>query len=116
MRVVGPFDASSRAGLKSLIALPRRCEKPSGSSILNGERQDLNHDDGKSPPPIQVELVCQDETRAFDPFWDGPRLTPAFAAQLIGQVIVERRDNSVAVQTAYGSMHPRKALLLDRKS
>ena len=65
---------------------------------------------------MQVELVCQEETRAFDPFWDGPRLMPAFVAQVMGQIIMERRDSSVSVETAYGSMQPRKALLLDRKS
>jgi hypothetical protein len=116
MRVTGPFDTSSRAGLRSLTALTRRCEKPSGSSVLDGKQQSFNHDDQKSSLPIQVELVCQEETRAFDPFWDGPRLLPAFAAQLMGQMIVERRDSSVSVETAYGSLHPRKALLLDRKS
>jgi hypothetical protein len=116
MRVTGPFDASSRAGLKSLAVLTRRCEKPSRSSILDGKRQGFNHEDQKSPPPVRVELVCQDETRAFDPIWDGPRLLPAFAAQLMGQLIVERRDSSVSVETAYGSAQPRKALVLDRKS
>jgi hypothetical protein len=116
MRVTGPFDTSSRAGLRSLIASTRRCEKPSGSSILDGKRQDFNHDDQKPSRALQVELVCQEETRAFDPFWDGPRLMPAFVAQLMGQAIVERRDSSVSVETAYGSLHPRKALLLDRKS
>ena len=116
MRVTGPFDASSRAGLKDLTASIRPCENPSGSSDLNGKRQDVNHESQKSSPPLQIELVCQEETRAFDPFWDGPRLLPAFAAQLMGQIMVERRDTSVSVETAYGSAQPRKALLLDRKS
>jgi hypothetical protein len=116
MRVTAPSDASSRAGLKPAAASARRCEKPSGSSALSRERQDLNHDDRKSALPMQIELLCQEETPRFDPFWDGPRLMPTFVAQLMGQIILERRDTSVSVETAYGSVQPRKALVLDRKS
>ena len=60
--------------------------------------------------------MCQDETRAHDPFWDAPRLMPTFVAQLMGQAMPERRDSGASVQTAYGSAAPRKALLFDRKS
>jgi hypothetical protein len=116
MRVTTLFDASSRAGLKPAIASARRCEKPSGSSALSRERQDFNPDDRKSALPMQIELVCQEETPRFDPFWDGPRLMPTFVAQVMGQIMLERRDSSVSVETAYGSAQPRKALLLDRKS
>jgi hypothetical protein len=53
----------------------------------------------------------------FDPLWDGPRLLPTFAAQLIGQAMLDRRDPAACVETAYGRIGaPRKALLLDRKS
>lgn len=99
--------------------MPRRCEKSSDSSALGQEQADLNAGDHKNPLPVRVELLCQDETQEFDPFWDGPRLLPAFAAQLMAQTMAvpERRDSSAMVETAYGSlMHPRKALLLDRKS
>jgi hypothetical protein len=83
---------------------------------LSRERQDFNPDDRKSALPMQIELVCQEETPCFDPFWDGPRLMPTFVAQVMGQIMLERRDSSVSVETAYGSAQPRKALLLDRKS
>ena len=97
--------------------MPRRCEKSSDSSALGQEQTDLNAHDHKIPSPVRVELVCQDETQGFDPFRDGPRLLPAFAAQLIGQTMPDRRDTSARVETAYGSLfYPRKALLLDRKS
>ncbi len=116
MRVAAPFDANIRPGLKALALPPLRCEKSSGSNALNQQRQGFSADDQKPASPIQVELVCQEETARFDPFWDGPRLLPTFATQLMGQVIVDRRASTVSVQTAYGSIHPRKALLLDRKS
>ena len=116
MRVTGPFDATARGGLKALAASSRAIEKSSASSALGHERQSFNHEGAKAVPRLQVELVCQDETQGHDPFWDAPRLLPTFVAQVMGQVMPERRDASVSVQTAYGSAAPRKALLLDRKS
>ncbi len=116
MRVTGPFDIVVRGGLKASAQQPRAVEKASGSSALGRERQNLGGQDrDKSPPRLQVELVCQDETRGHDPFWDAPRLLPTFVTQVMGQVMPERRE-SVSVETAYGSAAPRKALLLDRKS
>jgi hypothetical protein len=116
MRVPGPLDVTVRTGLKALAAAPRAIEKSSASSALGHERQSFNQDGEKAVPRLQVELVSQDETRAFDPFWDAPRLMPAFVAQVMGQVMPERRGAGVSAQTAYGSAAPRKALLLDRRS
>ena len=65
---------------------------------------------------MQVELVCQDETRGQDPFWDAPRLLPTFVTQVMGQAFPKRRETA-SVETAYGSvMSPRMALILERKS
>lgn len=117
MRIAGPFESNIRPGFKTLAASPRRCEKSSGSSALGQERPDVNADDHKAAAAMRVELVYQDETPGFDPFWDGPRLLPAFVAQLMGQALLDRRDATATVETAYGSLRfPRKALLLDRKS
>jgi hypothetical protein len=116
MRVTGPFDINLRSGVKLLAAHPRACEKSSGSSTLDQQPQDFNAEKQSPASAIQVELLYQDETSNFDPFWDGPRLLPAFVAQLMGQY-GERRDTSISVETAYGRIHaPRQALLLDRKS
>jgi hypothetical protein len=117
MRVTGPFDINLRGGVKLLAAAPRACEKSSGSSTLGQQPHDLNAEKQTPASANQVELLYQDETSDFDPFWDGPRLLPAFVAQLIGQYGAERRDTSISVETAYGRVHaPRQALLLDRKS
>jgi len=117
MRVTGPFDINLRSGIKLLAAPPHACEKSSGSSTLDQQKQDFDADQQNSAVSLQVELLCQDETPRFDPFWDGPRLLPAFVAQLMGQMSMERRDSGISVETAYGSVRePRQALLLDRKS
>jgi hypothetical protein len=116
MRVTGPFDVAVRGGLKGLADMPRVVGKASASSALGREQQDLDGESAKSPPRLQVELVYQEETRGFDPFWDAPRLLPTFVAQVLGQVMPERRE-SASVETAYGSVRaPRTALVFDRKS
>lgn len=116
MRVNGPLDCIARGGIKPFAAIPRAIEKTSTSSHLDGKTPDFSQTGKKSPQRLQVELVCQDETPAFDPFWDGPRLMPSFVTQLLGQVMPDRREANVSVETAYGTAVPRQALLVDRKS
>ena len=116
MRAIVPIETGSNGGLKAPATLRRAIEKTSASSALG--REHTQSDTGRRNParPQQVEPVSRDETRAFDPFWDGPRLVPTFVAQVLGQVMPERRT-IVAVETAYGrAASPRMALLLDRKS
>ncbi len=97
--------------------MPRRCEKSSDSSELGEEKPDVDTDRRKGQPTLRVQLVSQNNTSQLDPFWDGPRLMPAFVAQLIGQTMPERRDAAAKVETAYGSLGAaRMALLVDRKS
>ncbi|HET7086853.1 MAG TPA: hypothetical protein VFI23_18945 [Rhizomicrobium sp.] len=119
MRVTGPLEPTISRGSRALVAAPRRCEKPSASSALNGYRREEDQA-GQSPAfPLRIELVSQEGTRGFDPFWDGPRLLPAFVAQVMAQAMAmpERRLAAAALETAYASLAcPRMALVLDRKS
>ena len=117
MRVNRPFDSSGNQGSKALAVVPRRCEKTSPSSALNGKQRDARAGNHCSITAVALETVSQGETPRFDPFWDGPRLLPTFVAQVIGQAIPDRRDHAMSLQTAYGSIDcPRKALVLDRRS
>jgi hypothetical protein len=113
---VNPFlDARLHGGQKTFAVQPRRIEKSSASSGLGAQQHEGGHAQSKTPPRLQVELVCQDDTAGHDPFWDAPRLVPTFVAQLLGQVMPERRE-CVSVETAYGKAVPRQALVFDRKS
>jgi len=119
MRISGPSEFAASRGSKALVLLPRRCEKTSSSSALNGYRQNGDTDAQSSIAVSPLELVSQDETFDFDPFWDGPRLLPTFVAQVMAQAmaIPERRDGATLLETAYASItYPRMALVLDRKS
>jgi hypothetical protein len=111
------MDATRSTGFKTLVVLPRVCEKSSASSALGRDQQDADTQARSPTAATGVELLCQEETRRFDPFWDGPKLLPAFVAQVLGQMIAERRDSQMPLETAYGRAgNPRMALLLDRKS
>lgn len=119
MRISGPFEFAANRGSKALVSLPRRCEKTSSSSALNGYRHDDDTGEESSIALSPLELVSQEETFGFDPFWDGPRLLPTFVAQVMAQAMAmpERRDGTIALETAYASIaFPRMALVLDRKS
>jgi hypothetical protein len=116
MRVTGPFEIAVRGGSKASAGASRGVGKSSPSSGLGSSPKDMGTDREKTGPPLQVELVCQDETRGHDPFWDAPQLLPAFVTQVMGQAMPERRKPK-SVETAYGSVRaPPRALLLDRKS
>ena len=116
MRAIVPVNAGTSGGFRAPALSLRAIEKTSASSALAGENSDADGKREKPTATLQVEIVYRDDTSRFDPFWDAPRLVPAFVAQLLGQAMPERRD-SVMVETAYGrAISPRMALLLDRKS
>ena len=116
MGAIMPVGTDICEGRKASALTPRAVEKASASSALGREKSDAETNRQEPAPLLHIELVYRDDTPRFDPFWDGPRLVPAFVAQLLGQAMPDRRD-SVAIETAYGrAVSPRKALLLDRKS
>jgi hypothetical protein len=112
MQVNGPSVGRSGGGVNRLPSPARNVQKASGSGHLGTGAQDSPNRRDDKPARLQVELVCQDETARFDPFWDGPRLRSAFVAQLLGQVMPTAR--AAAVQNAYGKTAPRMARLVDR--
>lgn len=114
MQVTGPMARAGRGGAGRAPALARSVEKASASSQLGARAQDDAKNRDRKTPRLQVELVCQDDTRGFDPLWDGPRLRPAFVAQLMGQVMPAHTARS-SVQRAYGTAAPRIARLVDRR-
>jgi len=115
MQVPGSRDLQTAGRLKTFAAPARAVEKTSAASQLGRQQHEAPEKQDKAIPRVQVELVSQSDTQAFDPFRDAPRLLPIFVAQVLGQVMPERRT-MVAVETAYGSAAPRQALLVDRKS
>jgi hypothetical protein len=116
MPAIVPVRIDTAGGSRAWAARAHAIQKTSASSALGRENADAHGAQEETASSNGVERLCRDDTSTFDPFWDGPRLVPAFVAQLLGQVMPERRE-TVMVETAYGrAVLPRKALLLDRKS
>lgn len=116
MRAIVPFQSGTGGFSKTQVSLPRAVKKASATNALGEQKQELRHDQESVRAPLRVELVSRDDTPCFDPFWDRPRLVPAFVAQLLGQRMPERRERTI-VETTYGRAgSPRMALSLDRKS
>ncbi len=119
MTGITSFENAARGSLKSSAVKPRVIEKTNETRHSGAHSQNFEAPRDQRPPRLQVELVCQDETQRFDPFWDGPRLIPSFVAQVLGQAMPawpgERREGA-RLETAYGACAPRQGLLLDRKS
>lgn len=116
MHAIVPVRTGTAGSSGASAAPARAIQKSSASSTLDQEKANTRGDGESSARQNPPERLYRDDTRAFDPFWDGPRLVPAFVAQLLGQVMPERRE-TVMIETAYGcAISPRKALLLDRKS
>jgi hypothetical protein len=112
MQVTGTLHGMTRSGAKPRLSRALGVGKSSASGHLGTGAQGAPQQRNEKRPRLQVELVCQDDTRRFDPFWDGPRLKPVFVAQLLGQVMPGER---VMATNAYGKTAPRMALLVDRK-
>jgi hypothetical protein len=112
MSALTPIAATVSGSQKASAEALRAVGKANQSARSNGERQDAPRDPPKQRPHLQVEIVCQAETKAHDPFWDGPRLVPAFVTQLLGQVMPGERNRFV--RGAYGEAGA-SARLLDTR-
>ncbi len=105
MTPIGDTTFDARASAANAAWRARALQKPSASANLHGERQDdpgaqtqqrQNNPDFSSP---------QNGTQAGVPFRYAPRLTAAFTAQLLGQIMPdpERRSSGFKSAQAYGS-------------
>ena len=114
MRVQTLPPAIWRESLKASASGIHAPGKSSNSAHLGDEERRPDRQARKERPKLQVELVCQEGTKAHDPFWDGPRLKPAFVTQLLGQMTVRRRTGA-SPSRAYGESQASAALLLDAR-
>lgn len=79
-----------------------RVEKASNCSDLGQQRMEDRRQDGAHHAHATPRDLSQSETNEHAPLWHGPRLRPAFVAQVLGQVMAApaRRD-SRSVFAAY---------------
>jgi hypothetical protein len=113
MNALTPLASHGKAGFKASRETARAIGKASDSAHLRQEHQDAQRHSARPHGKWAVETLSQGETKRHDPFWDGPRLTPAFVTQLLGQVMEQERNR--LVRTAYGIPAEKSARLLDTR-
>lgn len=113
MRVQPTLPAIWRESLKASASGIHAPGKSSDSAHLGDEEHGHRRQSGEEQAKLQVEPVCQEGTKTRDPFWDGPRLKPAFVTQLLGQVMPG--GAAPAPARAYGESQASAALLLDTR-
>jgi len=64
----------------------RAVEKINGRAGFDGEYTSRREPQSWICTPAPKRATSQSGTDAVDPYWDAPRLTPAFVAQVMGQV------------------------------
>jgi len=114
MRSIGDAHPNWRAAAANAAWRARALEKPRTASDLNGE----SHNAGKEKPhpPRETAQVCvpQSGTESAVPFrHSGPRVTSAFAAQLLGQILPDPERRSPA--SCYGRQTVKLCLGLDKR-
>lgn len=87
-------------------------EKIRPKAEFNGEQNGRKEPRAWLCTPVSRPSSSQSETSESASFWDAPRLTPQFVAQVMGQVYCPKEPTASA-QTAYRQPLVRKAVLLD---
>ena len=113
MRVQPALPVSWRGSQPASVAPVIAPEKANNSALSGRERRETPREPRRDVPRLQVELVSQGGTKTYDPFRDGPRLTPAFVTQLLGQVMAGEERS--APRLVYGVAEPKAALLCDAR-
>ncbi len=114
MRVQPTLPAIWRESLRASVEGIGAPGKSSDSADPGAQRRDPDAPARKTRPRLQVELVCQDGTKAHDPFRDAPRLNPAFVTQLLGQVMAGAERP--APRRSYGTNATGAALMFDARA
>jgi hypothetical protein len=93
-----------------------RVEKLNPSNTLQRKHESQHSDSLESARARARWGSSRFETEESAPLWNGPRLRPAFVAQVLGQVFAatERRESSLP--TAYRTAAVPSGLLFDAKA
>jgi hypothetical protein len=113
MHVQTSLPAIRRESLRASVEGISASGKANEFAASGDNGRDRPRDAHRKPPHITVELVCQGETKAHDPFRDSPRLNPAFVTQLLGQAMINAERP--APRVVYSGAAARQALLFDAR-
>ncbi len=87
MKPIGPFAFDAKTTAANAAWRARALEKPKAAAGLNGKSQDTPDQQAHQNRRNPELLPPQSGTQCHVPFRHAPRLTAAFTAQLLGQIL-----------------------------
>lgn len=98
----GQITLVANAGTQVLRNASLRVEKACNTSDLRDRAMRDDARGTRNRESSAARELSQSETDAYAPLWHGPRLRPAFVAQVLGQVMTpEPRRDARSVFAAY---------------
>jgi hypothetical protein len=113
MNAIAPYRISQTTANRRTARAVRGAEKCGGNRQFDGECTAAYVVDRRRQPSSDRRALCQYETHDDGSFWNGPRLKPAFAAQVLGQAMATPEVTQPSVQTTYGKTRLRLVPLID---
>ena len=97
MKISGVYSGFAKPGPQPAANPDARVRNTSGVSGLGDAAHRVSDDfDDLLPESDSVEL-SQNSTSDFSPTWHGPVLRPTFVAQVMGQVMMDHREQAVSL-------------------
>ncbi len=110
MTPIGDTGLDLRATAANAAWRARALQKPNPASDLHGKAQGEPHQQPPHYRKSQTILPPQSGTESHVPFRHAPRLTAAFTAQLLGQILPDPERPSSGLKSAYAYDRPSLAL------
>ena len=101
MTTIATYPLLTSAQTKRSWLDARGVEKSSAQRQFDGEYDADDVPRSTKIPQRSTRGLCQFETEDHASFWNGPRLRPAFAAQVLGQAMNAEQNSAPRVQAAY---------------
>jgi hypothetical protein len=100
MTPIGDTGMDPRATAANAAWRARALQKPNAASDLHGKAQGEPHQPSQQQRKAQTILPPQSGTECHVPFRHAPRLTAAFTAQLLGQILPDPERPSSGLMSA----------------
>jgi hypothetical protein len=103
MTTIAAFPLLTGPATKGWSGRVRGVEKSKARRQFDGECATQRQAQTRIARPSAACAPCQFGTNEHASFWNGERLTPVFAAQVLGQAMNEPRAQNPSVHAAYGN-------------
>lgn len=97
MKIGGVYSGFAKPGVQPAANPDARVRNTSGVSGLGDAAHRVSDDFEDLLPDSDGVELSQNSTAEFAPLWHGPVLRPTFVAQVMGQVMMDHREQAVSL-------------------